>query len=57
MLAFEQDILGSDFQSPEGAGYLIMWIPDNIGGGGSQKSSAGYWKIRVFHKLWPSLSV
>ena len=44
------------FHSPEGVGYLTMWIPDNIGGGGSQKSSAGYWKIRVFHKLWPSLT-
>ena len=33
MLAFEQDILGSDFHSPEGAGHLTMWIPDNIGGG------------------------
>ena len=51
MLTFEQDILGS-----EGAGYLTMWIPDNIGEGGSQKSPAGYWKIRVFHKLWLHLT-
>ena len=37
MLAFEQDILGSDFHSPEGADYLTIWIPDNIGGEGLKK--------------------
>ena len=32
-------------------------MPENIGGGGSQKSSAGCWKIRDYRKLGPSLNI
>ena len=44
------------FHSPGGVCSLTMWIPENIGGGGSQKSSAGCWKIRDYCILGPSLT-